>query len=140
MNRALKTLLIWLLALALPMQGHAAAIMFTCQTTLELPSHSMTQAMHVDHVMDADDMHHHDHASVPQTSNADLHHAGPDKHHHHSSCSTCAVCCIGMAVMPAALDWQPPYTGAELAPASPAVSFAGHIPAGPDRPPRSILV
>lgn len=139
MNCVLKTFLIWLLALALPMQGYAAATMFTCQTTLELPSHSMKQAAYIDDIMDAGDMHHHDHASARQLADSELHHAGAGKHHHHLSCSTCSVCCVGVAVMPATVDWQPPYTGAELSPASPVVSFSGHIPSGLDRPPRSIL-
>jgi len=140
MPRVLKTFLFWLLALALPMQGYAAATMFTCRTTLEHSSHSMNQATHLNEVMNAGGMSHHEHDSARQISDSSLPHPASGKPHHHSSCSTCSVCCVGVAMMPGGLDWQPPYSGAELPSASPAVSFFGHIPSGLDRPPRNILV
>lgn len=145
MNRVLKTFLLWLLALALPLQGYAAATMSGCEAALPHaavsqeefgPDHAATSHMHAAH---AGAFHHHD--SMQQVSDSHVQSQGSsDQHAHISSCSMCAACCVGMAMMPTALDWHSPLAGSLLRTASPVVSFSGHIPARIERPPRAILV
>jgi hypothetical protein len=117
-NTVLRSLFVWLLLLALPVQGMAAA-------TRMLPhvaAPAATAAAHTAH-------HCHDVAvSADADQAADAHH--PDKHH-----GACADCCIVVAPLPAPL--VPP----ACAPPSVAIPFhAGHAasvdPALPERPPR----
>ena len=112
MNTVLRSLFVWLLLLALPVQGVAVAARM-------LPSAAATTAAQ------------HCHDMAPATDGAkaaDAHH--PDKHH-----GACADCCIAAAPVPATV--VPP----ACAPPSVAIPFrAGHVasvdPALPERPPR----
>lgn len=152
MNRVLKMFLLWLLALALPMQTYAAATMFACGTTSGHTAETVVEAATMDHATmqhaspefhAPDSMHHAAHAHDAH----DAHHASSQASHlphssadhQHSSCSICAVCCVGIAMMPAAIDWHPPHADAEIPLVALVVSFSGHIPPGIDRPPRTIF-
>jgi hypothetical protein len=139
MTRVLKLLLLWLLALALPMQGYAAATRISCD---------VAQAHHVasaDHKRSA---HHHAqpgaetmhaHAIAGQTTHSRHHSDSESGEHKHSSCNTCAACCIGAAATPAALHWHPPHDSKERRSSFFTVSFSGHVPPGIERPPRPVL-
>jgi hypothetical protein len=117
-NTVLRTLFVWLLLLALPFQGVAAARM--------LPSAGVPHTM----------------ASVPAAAAAkschDAHPAAADHHqdkHKAKYHSACADCCIVVAPVPAPL--VPP----AFAPPSWAIPFrVGHVPSVdpvlPERPPR----
>jgi hypothetical protein len=117
----LRTLFVWLLLLALPFQGVAAAHMLPSAgmppTTVSAPAATPAQHCHDMHQAAAGD-----HAGKVQ-----------DKHH-----GTCADCCIVVAPVPA-----PPVPPA-FAPPSWAIPFhAGHVPsvdpALPERPPRLLV-
>jgi hypothetical protein len=141
MNRVPKTFLLWLLAFALPMQGYAAAAMFGCEAALPHAAVSQEEFGHEHAVMSP--MHdgeflHHDSMQQVSDSHAQSHDSS-DRHAHASSCSMCAACCVGMAMMPAALDWHPPHAASLLRAAFLVVSFSGHIPPGIERPPRTIV-
>jgi hypothetical protein len=142
MNRVLKTFLLWLLAFALPMQGYAAAAMFGCEAALPHAAVSQEEFGH-DHAatshMHAGAFHHHDSMQQVSDSHAQSH-GSSNQHAYASSCSMCAACCVGMAMMPAALDWHPQHAGSLLRTDSLVVSFFDHIPPGIERPPRIILV
>jgi hypothetical protein len=151
MNRVLKTLLLWLLVLALPMQTYAAATMFFCGTTFEHTAETVVEAATMDHATvqhggpefhAPDSMHHTAHAHDAhhaRHASDQAAHASHSAERQHSSCSICAVCCVGIAMMPAAIDWHPPHADAEIPLAALVVSFSGHIPPGIDRPPRTIF-
>jgi len=139
MNRFLKTLLIWMLALVLPAQVTASAIKMTCG-----PIHHTVSAtpemlhQHSHHGMEGytDHAHHHDVAdnaiqdqSAPELSKL----SGKFKS---SYCSACATCCVGAAVTSAPWDWTPVYSSAYAPAMSPVSSFTGFIPPGLERPPR----
>lgn len=136
--------LTWLLLLALPLQGFAAATMLNCG-----PNHHRLMT-----------------AAMADTTEADEHAAGEQHHHemgvaadhdeaasvdgdalsvHHLDklmkfkCGACAACCMGAAMPTAAVTFEP------LAPAvAPATyvptSHVGFVADGPDRPPRLSLV
>jgi hypothetical protein len=120
-NTVLRTLFVWLLLLALPLQGVAAARMLPSaglpQTTVSAPAATPAQRCH--------DMHH-----APTGD-----HAGKARVKHHGAC---ADCCIVVAPVPAPL--VPP----AFAPPSWAIPFyAGHVPSVdpvlPERPPRLLV-
>lgn len=123
MNTVLRSLFVWLLLLALPVQGVAAARM--------LPSVAASAAMAAAHAAPVA-QHCHDMApAVDAAKAADAHH--PDKHH-----GACADCCIAAAPVPSTV--VPP----ACAPPSVAIPFrAGHVPsvdpALPERPPRHLV-
>lgn len=146
MNRILKTFLLWLLVLALPVQGYAAATMGVCGS---IHSHAgvpgATTAPHSHEGMPLSHQGHH-HDSDEQVAGhqheADSSHASAAKSNAHtdSKCSTCQSCCVGLGMVAQGLTWHSPLDNAELPAASLIVSFTGFIPQGLERPPRTILV
>ena len=150
------TLLVWLLLLALPFQGLASAAMLPCAAGVPAPGHvtAATPAMAMDGAV-------HDHAAIGATAAAqarDEHCASaPDVGHHDGACgashdghggkahgvkaksctASCAACCVGAAMAPAApaiLALTPSHFIS--------IPFrAGHVPsvdlALPERPPRT---
>ena len=121
MNTVLRSLFVWLLLLALPIQGVAAAARM-------LPHVAATAAAHAVPAV------HHCHDLAPAADAAKAagdHH--PDKHH-----GACADCCIAAAPVPA------PFVPPACAPPSVAIPFrAGHVPSVdlslPERPPRHLV-
>jgi hypothetical protein len=117
-NTIVRSLIVWLLLLALPFQGLAAARM--------LPSVEVAAATQAAPV--AQHCHDMPAAHAPEAAAGDHH----DKHR-----GVCADCCIVVALVPAPL--VPP----AFAPPSIAIPFhAGHLasvdPALPERPPRRL--
>ncbi|MCS0585115.1 hypothetical protein NX784_26360 [Massilia pinisoli] len=118
MNTVLRSLFVWLLLLALPVQGVAAAARM-------LPHVAAPAAMTAP-------QHCHDTAPAACAAKAAGEHH-PDKHH-----GACADCCIAAAPVPA--RFVPP----ACAPPSVAIPFrAGHLPSVdlslPERPPRHLV-
>lgn len=129
MLRTMRLLLLWLLAVALPMQGAAAAAMLHC-----------SQAQPVGQVATQSHAHHHDHAAMQGQVDAGDALAGAHDDHAagKTGCSACASCCHAVAfpataiVLPAQ---EPAFTPFAL-PAHAAVVF---LTDGPERPPRARL-
>jgi len=116
-NTVLRTLFVWLLLLALPFQGVAAARM--------LPSAGMPQTTAATPAQHCHDMH--------QAAAGD--HADKSRNKHQGAC---ADCCIVVAPVPA------PIVPPACAPPSWAIPFrAGHVPSVdpvlPERPPRFLV-
>lgn len=142
MNRVLRTFLLWLLVLALPVQGYAAATMPACGTiqshdpaeiTSAFPhEHDATTRVHTHqghHPDSAEQVAHGDHsASISSAQHAD------------STCSTCQSCCFGLGIIAQNMTWQLPSDNAQLPAAAPIVSYTGFIPQGLERPPRTLVV
>jgi hypothetical protein len=141
-----RLIVMWLIAMALPIQGVAAATMLHCgSATPAWPS--TLQSAHA---------HHHDEAasSVPAVAHLAAHsghHPGAvaddasnatPSHHHaggNSGCSACASCCSALAlpVTPVLLASQPVADTVSAAGPLPTVVF---LTDGPERPPRTISV
>lgn len=140
-----RTLLVWLLVLAVPAQGAAAATMAFCG-----PSHHGVEKViasehgaMVGHLHGISDVQAHHHpaaelADVVQTASMDES-AAPgltpaDAH----KCSACAACCLAGALLGA----MPRVVAAEVGPTSFDVvvtSVPRFTTGGPDRPPRVVL-
>ncbi len=133
MWRTLRIALMWLLALALPAQGHAATTMLHCGSAHHGAAHAHSHAGHS-----------HDHAQGPAMAS----------HHHHgdhqvakassvhefdkSSCSACASCCTAAALPSAIATFQALPTH-EVALSSLVGTAAPFLTDGPERPPRTVL-
>ncbi len=154
MNTLIRSLLVWLLVLALPVQGLAAAGMLTCAARhaqasapydAQPETASRTTASGHDHAAmlraagGATAMA--DHGDAPPDARAGGHgNGGAHQGGEHHGGGSCASCCIGAAMAPSA---QPPRLALGV-PTFFAVPFrAGHVPdvdpSLPDRPPRALL-
>lgn len=128
-----RCLLIWLMTLAVPLQGVAAASL-----RHYLPSHERTGTLHASGHSHAGPSHSH-HAA--DSSAGAAHDAGPDKTadgYKAGKCSACAACCVALGLPAPAM--QVPVVPADaftaiLRTAAPP-SF---VPGGLDRPPRRPL-
>jgi hypothetical protein len=113
MNRFVRTWMLWLLMLALPLQALASVAQLSC----EIGEHQPRQSLR------------HDVKAVKKGASV-LQDVG------HTACGACVTCCCASAalpdpnVAPAPWDGTDPHFG--LLPAC----HASHIPDGPERPPR----
>nr|WP_233171074.1 hypothetical protein [Herbaspirillum sp. ASV7] len=139
-----KILLLWLLTLAIPVQGFAAVLQAcapaTAQAAQALPvqQHRMDSMQHVEHDMSADaHVHHghHDAAAMQVAAGDDDARAHHDQHHANVTCSFCAACTVG-ALLPLALATLPaPDLPSREYLVQPTSGFVGFLPENPDRPP-----
>lgn len=140
-----KIFLLWLLALAIPVQGSAAVLQSCAPAMLAAKTQQQQQhQQHVMHAMNSADMQHGQHAQAAHhtahaAASAQL--AAADQpadlptHHASASCSYCAACTVG-AILPLALASLPvPDLPSHDYLALPAAGFVGHLPELPDRPP-----
>lgn len=144
MRLRFRIVLTWLLLLALPLQGFAAATMINCG-----PNHHRMMAVAMAEVTEA-----HEHATGEQHHHgmgvaADHHEVAsndgdaPSVHHLDKlmkfKCSACAACCMGAAMPTAAVTFEP--LPPAVAPATYVpTSHVGFVADGPDKPPRLSLV
>lgn len=129
----IRSLIVWLVLLALPFQGFAAAAAMPCAALTRAASAQPAQAGAVMHRHAA--MLHHGHAK-PAAAGAG-HHAGTD-HHAGAKCGSCAACWVGAAMAGASAA-----IGAQQAPSATIPFDAGHLPSVhprlPERPPRPLI-
>lgn len=142
MGLLIRTLLVWLLVLAVPAQGAAAATMASCGPNHHggaAASHAeqMTPAEHVHPLAPAQGIHgDHDKAAAAQADSADV--GGSAVHADKQKCSACASCCSIGALLSSVLAVPAPALSptvfSVVAPTVDAVAVDG-----PDRPPRIVL-
>lgn len=132
MNRVFKTFLLWLLIVALPLQGFAAAVQTPCGPMAHHDSSEM--------VMQAQAHHHEsDNAAGSMTvAAAKSSGASSDAKHKSAFCSACATCCVGAVAPPSASLLTPVYSSSLPVISSPSPLVSGFIPAGLERPPKRI--
>ena len=138
MRFLLRSLLVWLMALALPLQGIAAAGMQACG-----PTHGHTgpvvasahESVHGHAAMRSvhGDVHGEAHAPALQHPSADT--ELPAAGH---QCGACAACCPAVALPAALVLPAVPLSETVVIPAAPA-RLASFVPPGLERPPRAIL-
>ncbi len=138
--------LVWLLLIALPLQGFASATMFSCGTD---STHHAPETVAAAHAAAAapeaapkgaghcDPSQHGQPPSAAPADGAAEANAEPAPHDCKSSCNACQACCVGAALVTGFSVWKPAATATELPSASPQVFASGHIPGGLERPPRA---
>ena len=147
MGLLIRTLFIWLLALAVPVQGAAAATMAFCG-----PSHhggaaadqmqSVGPADQAHHIASASSEHAHHHvapsadevSAAPADSTPTSAFSQASKH----KCSACASCCSVGAILNAVVAVPTPVLSPTLF-STVVPSVAAFAADGPDRPPRHVL-
>ncbi|QKY04311.1 hypothetical protein G3257_19995 [Janthinobacterium lividum] len=137
MNRAffrfLARSLLWLLAVTLPMQGFASAMRSCCVDELAVAVTVAVEAMQAPQCHDMGDMAGMHMQDQPMRMAMD---DGGATHHGHD-CSNHGACTVGATAPPG----MPALHALTLRAPPPALApdslFAGHIPPGPERPPRS---
>ena len=147
MLRILRITLMWLLALAVPVQGFAAASMVGCGAGhqaggMQSHSHGLGLGQHEANAPQSHDHHGHAHGEAHVAVHADMHMAGIDGAAHagvsKASCSACASCCTAAALPATPMVFEvtdAPSVFVALAP-QPVVSF---VSGGLERPPRPFL-
>jgi hypothetical protein len=142
----LKSLIVWLLLLAVPFQGFASATMLMCapmQSIAHGAAVAATPAPPHDHAAmlaaQSAGQEHHATGSSAAAAHADAGDASAAGHHASGKCNSCAACCFGAAMAPS-------HIGGIFAEAQnfPVLAFdAGAVPAVdlalPERPPKSSL-
>lgn len=129
MRTLARLIVMCLIALALPIQGVAAATMLHCAAATSHAAHGASAVAH-------DEGGHHHAGAAPHddgVSAVSHHHTGGK-----SSCSACASCCSAAALpaMPIVLASQDAAEPFFAIPRLPVVVF---LTGGPERPPRTIL-
>lgn len=154
MNRVVRAVLVWVMVIAMPMQGMAASLMLFCGPSHERmlqgpvvaasaarpaqagePAHDHAGAGHAvhDHAAQGDRV-----VSQPALgADADSAH-GLSAHDGKVSCSACAACCSALA-LPASFSLPEVVRVAHPMQTSASAPVASHQPDGPDRPPRASL-
>ncbi|ONN68202.1 hypothetical protein [Herbaspirillum sp. VT-16-41] len=142
-----KILLLWLLALAIPLQGFAAVLQ-ACAPAMQ-PQHQgqhhagqasataiTAEATPADPADQAAQHHSHHHPMAQTLADSDPTPASPHgTQHANASCSFCAACTVG-AILPLALATVPaPDLPSHDYLVQPASGFVGYLPENPDRPP-----
>jgi hypothetical protein len=106
MRELLKPFVLWLLLIAVPFQGYAAATMMCCgsahskgiEHTAQEPA---MQSMH-SHASNMDHDHDEDAVATGSATHSDAgvqHHDGDDSKRVAFKCSACASCCVGAAIV-----------------------------------------
>jgi hypothetical protein len=146
MGWLIRTLLIWLLVLAVPAQGAAAATMTFCGPDHHGGGAAATQqaapAAHAHHGSDADSAHEHvdiaGQADEETSAAASSAASAKSGHASQSKCSACASCCSFGAILSTVLAVPAPVVAPTV--------FCAVVPSvdtfaadGPDRPPRIVL-
>ena len=148
MFRVLRITLMWLIALAVPIQGSAAASMFGCG-----PGHhggmgssqvavNQKPASDVDRVSrgamdeDADSLHHED--GIPHNHAHSLKSHGATHKAAKGSCTPCASCCVA-AALPATMIQFEPASVADVFVLSAQGNVSSFLADGLERPPRHFL-
>ena len=138
MNRAffrfLARSLLWLLAVTLPLQGFASAMRSCCVDELAAAVTVAAVAPEAPQCHDMGDM-----AGMSHMQDQPLHMAMDDggAGHPGHDCSNHGACTVGATAPPAMVALQALTLRAPPPALAPDSLFAGHIPPGPERPPRS---
>jgi len=129
-----KLFLLCLLALAIPVQGFAAALQ-ACAPAMQSSARHHAPAVHSPEMQHEHQGHHGATAQTVTADSAETAHQPDPQHHTQASCSFCAACTVG-GLLPLALSAPPaPDLPSREFIALPASGFVGYLPENPDRPP-----
>lgn len=139
-----RTLLMWMLVLAVPAQGASAATMMFCgpghHSVVQVLDHGGSDSadVHTYHDDGAGADHEHPQAASEEAASSVVSASGKVIHHVKHKCSACASCCAAAALPPAFIALPTPLLADSFLPLAPR-SVASVPLDGLERPPRSIL-
>lgn len=137
MKRWIKIVVVWLIAIAIPIQGMASVAMMNCAQTPHPYQNAPKVHQHdMQHNHDNAHAHSHDAAEVDDQAS----HGKTNTKHACAHCVKCTNCCSGFTFesTPTLLFQQLSVNEAKLNDQK--LLFKGFIPSGLERPPRSSLV
>jgi hypothetical protein len=135
MSRFVRIALMWLIALAVPLQGFAATSMLFCGPVHEAAAQDFHSGL--DHAKHG---HSHDHAKVAADMHVDDTHSPSVDKSSTTKCSLCAACCASAAMPSDVGTYTPPRGQAAMLHALNSSAPVTFLTGGLDRPPRAILV
>ena len=148
MKRIVRCFVMWLLVLALPVQGFAAATMLLCgaghhgtvQATEGGHDHAGHMHMGAQDVSVVSELAAHDHAAEASPSHEDSAFRPLTAKHANvmGKCSACAACCT-VAFLPTNVIAFTAPASSRVLPVVELTTHAGFIADGPERPPRLLL-
>jgi hypothetical protein len=149
MGSWMRTVMMWLLLAALPVQSWAVATMLHCGPTHQrmgttAGSHANASPVASQHDHGDHGVHHHDigtEGEAPQPAQAEQDQTTPDQPPlslGKFKCSACATCCIGVALPSAVVSFDASLSSG-IAPSGMPQGDAVFLTAGPERPPRTFL-
>jgi hypothetical protein len=147
MRLLLRALLVWLMVLAVPVQGLAGTAMQHCAMAPQPGTHRSTAEVappdHTPAQSAADGAHGHDHGqshghAADSSAAVDAEPVSAAAAQGDHQCSACAACCSALGLPTWAAPLSAPTT-ASAAALLPRVAVDSFVPAGLDRPPRSRL-
>ena len=132
MNRSFKTLLLWLLISLLPLQSMAVVMSMSCGKAISTAEnhHAAAQCHGASAHCPSDDV---------DAAFSDADGASDSSSAAHHACSACASCCIGASAPPSVALPTAAHAMCESCFAPPGVPGGGFIPAGLERPPKSLF-
>ena len=149
MGLLIRTLLVWLLALAVPAQGATAATMALCGPIHQGQRSSVASVDH--HLHGRHQPVQHQHGQADRSAGADGGRATsavdgaapsgpaqPSPHTDNHKCSACAVCCT-VTALPSALPTLPAVEPSTARFAAVVIAVEAFAADGPERPPRPLL-
>ncbi|MEO6747461.1 MAG: hypothetical protein ABIN08_23505 [Caldimonas sp.] len=131
----------WLLAVALPMQGLSAATMLACGVGHEHPSGDQVSShSHADHLTDVRSTAHFMDAAQHEHDTTNHTHGGKARLDKGSmqKCSACASCCVSAVLASQTISFDPVKLTDSFAPLA-TYTLAAFVPEGLERPPRLFL-
>lgn len=135
MKTVFRSLLVWLMLVALPFQGFASASMLLCGPAGLVYAEAQAPAAHGGH----------DHAAMLAAQQAQIldahagHDSGDGHGDHGAQCASAGACCVGAPLAPSVAAGVPPLnSGSQLIPFHSLRPAAVDL-AVPERPPQSVL-
>jgi hypothetical protein len=136
-NATLKALIVWLMLLAVPLQGFASATRQWCAPPSAVAQHQVAHHVDAHSACNTGDHHGGAHVSVTGDPACQSDHHGTPHHHPDGKCNTCATCCVGASMPPTFASSLPVYVPQfESIPFAPQHLVAPDL-ALPERPPRA---
>lgn len=130
MKTVLRTLLVWLVLLAVPFQGFAAAAMTCAHGMGVAPAGQEAKAPCHGHAAQTMDR-------TARTAAQDHAQATDDGHAQHKKCGNCAACSVGTAMAPATQAAAPDCCPCNCCPCASQAAIGAADPDLPERPPRT---
>lgn len=138
MRKLIKIFAIWLIAIAIPVQGVASVVMMNCEQPVSHHSQNVANDHHHDQHDEHDMTTAHYHDAVNSSDNGS-HNADNSKH----ACAHCAKCttsCSSVTLVANAANLFQQLNADEARSSYNTRPFTGFIPSGLERPPRFTLI
>lgn len=138
MRKFIKIFAIWLIAVAIPVQGFASIAMMNCEQSPNHHSQSVANDHHHDQHSGHDMANQHSHDSVDSSDHESQ--STDNSKHACAHCAKCTSCCSGFAFQTTSSSLFQQLSAGEARFSYNTFLFAGFIASGLERPPKPTLI